>query len=33
MPTLTIDKPNDKQDKFLKATTKHIGFGGARGGG
>ena len=33
MPTLTISPPSDKQRLFLKADTKHIGFGGARGGG
>lgn len=33
MKTLTILPPNDKQKLFLKATAKHIGFGGARGGG
>ena len=33
MPTLTIDAPSEKQKQFLKAKTKHIGFGGARGGG
>ncbi|MGP1544165.1 MAG: phage terminase large subunit [Candidatus Fimenecus sp.] len=33
MYTLKIDKPNDKQRLFLSTTTKHIGFGGARGGG
>ena len=31
--TLTISPPNDKQKLFLKASVKHIGFGGARGGG
>lgn len=30
---ILIDKPNDKQKQMLRATTKHIGFGGARGGG
>lgn len=31
---LIIDRPNEKQKLFLKAKTyKHIGFGGARGGG
>jgi hypothetical protein len=29
MPTLTIDKPSEKQKLFLKAKTKHIAFGGA----
>lgn len=33
MPTLTISPPSDKQKLFLKAESKHIGFGGARGGG
>ena len=33
MPTLTISPPSDKQKIFLRASTKHIGFGGARGGG
>ncbi len=33
MPTLTISPPSDKQRLFLTADTKHIGFGGARGGG
>ena len=33
MKTLTIDPPSDKQKQFLKANTKHIAFGGARGGG
>lgn len=31
--TLTIDKPSPKQKLFLKADTKYIAFGGARGGG
>lgn len=30
---IVLDKPNDKQKQMLKATSKHIGFGGARGGG
>lgn len=30
---LTIAAPNEKQKLFLTATTKHVGFGGARGGG
>jgi phage terminase large subunit len=30
---LHIPPPSDKQKLFLKADTKHIGFGGARGGG
>lgn len=33
MPTIYIDEPSEKQKLFLKADTKHIGFGGARGGG
>lgn len=33
MPTLTISPPSEKQKLFLKAATKHIAFGGARGGG
>lgn len=33
MPTLIIDAPSEKQQMFLKAKTKHIAFGGARGGG
>ena len=33
MSTLVISPPNEKQKLFLKAKTKHIGFGGARGGG
>ncbi len=30
---LTIDKPNEKQDMFLRATERHVAYGGARGGG
>lgn len=30
---LSIPEPNERQKMFLKARTKHIGFGGARGGG
>lgn len=30
---IAIQKPNGKQKIFLKAIKKHIGFGGARGGG
>ena len=30
---LKIPPPSEKQKQFLKAKTKHIGFGGARGGG
>lgn len=33
MKTIAISPPNDKQKSFLLARTKHIGFGGARGGG
>ena len=33
MKTLTFNPPSDKQKEFLLANTKHIGFGGARGGG
>ena len=33
MPTLEISPPSEKQVLFLKADTKHIAFGGARGGG
>ena len=33
MKTLTIQPPSDKQKLFLRASTKHIAFGGARGGG
>ena len=33
MITLTIDPPSTKQKLFLKAKSKHIAFGGARGGG
>lgn len=30
---LALDAPSPKQQQFLRADTKHIGFGGARGGG
>lgn len=30
---LPIKKPQPKQEEFLRANAKHIGFGGARGGG
>ena len=33
MRTLYIPPPSEKQKLFLTADTKHIGFGGARGGG
>ena len=32
-PKLTLEAPSVKQKLFLQAKTKHIGFGGARGGG
>ena len=28
-----LSPPNDKQKLFLSATVKHVGYGGARGGG
>ena len=28
-----IGKPQPRQEEFLKARQKHIGYGGARGGG
>ncbi len=31
--TLRLDRPTEKQKLFLRASKKHIGFGGARGGG
>ncbi len=31
--TLKIPPPSEKQKRFFKAKTKHVGFGGARGGG
>lgn len=31
--TLQIPPPSEKQKQFLKAKTKHVGYGGARGGG
>ena len=31
--TLAIQMPSPRQKTFLTATTRHIGFGGARGGG
>ena len=31
--SLALGRPSEKQRLFLKARTKHIGFGGARGGG
>jgi len=33
MIDLYIGRPNRKQEMMLKAQTKHVGFGGARGGG
>ena len=33
MKTMLIQPPSEKQKLFLLAKTKHIGFGGARGGG
>lgn len=33
MTEMRIDAPNIKQKLFLQARAKHIGFGGARGGG
>lgn len=33
MTTMFIDEPNEKQKLFLSADRKHIGYGGARGGG
>lgn len=30
---VVFQKPQPKQEEFLKATEKHIGYGGARGGG
>lgn len=33
MKVLTISQPNEKQKIALLANTKHIGYGGARGGG
>lgn len=33
MTELKIERPNAKQELMLQARTKHIGFGGARGGG
>ena len=33
MTVLKIDPPNEKQKQMLEAKTKHVGFGGARGGG
>lgn len=33
MPELRLPPPSEKQKLFLKARAKHVGFGGARGGG
>ena len=33
MSLLTLGRPNPKQRLMLEARTKHVGFGGARGGG
>ena len=33
MTEMRIESPSAKQKQFLLARTKHIGFGGARGGG
>ena len=33
MTILKLDPPNEKQKQMLTARTKHVGFGGARGGG
>lgn len=33
MKEMIIDEPSEKQKLFLKAASKHVGFGGARGGG
>ena len=33
MSTIDLSRISDKQYKFLSATKKHVGFGGARGGG
>ena len=30
---LILQQPSEKQKLFLAAHTKHVGFGGARGGG
>jgi phage terminase large subunit len=30
---MVIEKPNERQLQFFKAKTRHIGYGGARGGG
>ena len=33
MAKMVIDRPSERQQVMLRATTKHIAFGGARGGG
>lgn len=33
MPQMIIQRPSQKQDLFLRARAKNVGFGGARGGG
>ena len=33
MPKMMISPPSEKQKLFLVAKAKHVGFGGARGGG
>lgn len=33
MKTVNLGNPNDKQRLFLAAHTRHVGYGGARGGG
>ncbi|MBQ2446624.1 MAG: phage terminase large subunit [Oscillospiraceae bacterium] len=33
MKTLVLPRPQEKQMEFMRAGTKHVGFGGARGGG
>lgn len=30
---VSLDRPSEKQKRFLEARTKHVAFGGARGGG
>lgn len=30
---ITVGRPSEKQKEFLKAKTRHVGYGGARGGG
>ena len=33
MIKLAISEPSEKQKMFLRARAKHVGYGGARGGG